>query len=190
MKHFRIALLVIALSCFALFCFSGCSNPAAQASSDLEHSLQALISGNTDDAYLYEPTPSNTAEDSSDTSSNDAAQQITSACTYEITDLSVGDNNTSATAQVTITAPDMNTILSEEAQKSPADSDALVQAALSRLSSEFPTKEFPITVELYYSGEHWMLSPSGELSNALSGGLNQSYFSMGQTIVDELAAQE
>lgn len=208
--------LLLALCCTMALVLGGCADPAAQAKDDLDKSLQALISGNEADAYLYQApgaSASASAGTSSDAANNsdDAAdpstgenltQKIMSACTYEMGDVTLSDDKSTAKVALTITAPDTAALLQDAAQASATSSpdgtagadSSSADAVLSSLSTTldqggFPTKDFSVNATLYYSGEHWMLDPSKELSNALSGGLMESYFSMGQSVVDALAAE-
>lgn len=186
---------------------TSCTDPAAQARGDLETTLQALVDSQPDQAYLYEPfaTASSSEDaafsegesaagasgDDAESATNGALRAIAAHCSFEVGAVTVDGSGDTATAKVTLTSPDMATILSEEAQAGTADdANSLIEAAISQFDGDFPTRETTLTANLYRKDDRWLLDPDAELDNALSGGVNQMYFSLGKSVVDALATEE
>lgn len=155
---------------------------------DLITTLEELRSNTiTEKSYIYSPNLS--AIDSSSDFSNKINKRIAGLVEYTVKDVTI--NGESADARVKLIAPDVYHLITEIASEMQENNvDQLLEQLDDKLDEDVPTKEYEVTVDLRLVNEHWYLVPSGELSNAFSGGIVEQYSMMGQNIMEELLEEE
>lgn len=163
-------------------------NLTAACEEDLTTTLEELKSSTTNEkSYIYSSSLS-VVKSSSDFSS-DINKKIARLVEYTILDVSV--NGESAIANAQLIVPDVYFLIKEIASEMQENNiDRLLEQLDGRLDEDVPTKEYEIKVDLKLVNEHWYLVPSGELSNAFSGGIIEQYSMMGQNVVEDLLEGE
>ena len=155
---------------------------------DLIATLEELRSNTINEkSYIYSPNLS--AVDSSSDFSNEINKKIASLVEYTVKDVSI--NGESADARIKLIAPDVYHLITEIALEMHENNvDRLLEQLDNKLDEDVPTKEFEITVGLRLVNEHWYLVPTGELSNAFSGGIIEQYSMMGHNIIEGLLEEK
>ena len=88
-------------------------------------------------------------------------------------------------------APDVYHLITEIASEMQENNvDRLLEQLDVKLDKDVPTKEYEVTVGLRLVNNHWYLVPTGDLSNAFSGGIIEKYSTMGQNIIEDLLEEE
>jgi len=155
---------------------------------DLIATLEELRSNTINEkSYIYSPNLS--AVDSSSDFSNEINKKIAGLVEYTVKDVMI--NGGSADARVKLIAPDVYHLITEIASEMQENNvDRLLEQLDNKLDEDIPTKEYEVTVGLRLVNEHWYLVPTGELSNAFSGGIIEQYSMMGQNIIEGLLEEE
>lgn len=187
----RVTLLLMLL----MVTLSACNNPKdtdldnTQACKiDLIATLEELRSNTINEkSYIYRPNLS--VVDSSSDFSNEISKKIAGLVEYTVKDITI--NGESAYARVKLIAPDVYHLITEIASEMQENNvDRLLEQLDDKLDEDIPTKEYEVMVGLRLVNEHWYLVPTGELSNAFSGGIIEQYSIMGQKIIEGLLEEE
>ena len=155
---------------------------------DLIATLEELRSNTINEkSYIYSPNLSTV--DSSSDFSNEINKKIAALVGYTVQDVTI--NGESADASVKLVAPDVYHLITEIASEMQENNvDRLLEQLDVKLDKDVPTKEYEVTVGLRLGNNHWYLVPTGELSNAFSGGIIEKYSTMGQNIIEDLLEEE
>lgn len=113
------------------------------------------------------------------------AQLLSSYVTFEVKEFS--SRKDTAEAALTITAPDASVLLRQVSQSVEAVDEETLYAQVEALLKQSPAMlDFNVTVQLVLTEEGWCVVPSFELSNALTGGLTQTYMQLQQELLAQL----
>lgn len=186
----KLCLLLALLLVFSLCgCDSGLSSdkedpsetaPALTAEGALEEALDALTGGGSGRAVILgadgQPAvPANTG----------IALLLSSHVTFDVKEFSAEADT--AVAKVEITAPDTAALLRKAMESGDwADPDALSAQVEALLKDGPATVEYTVDVRLVLVGENWCVVPDFALSNALTGGLTQTYMELQQELLSQL----
>lgn len=189
----RIILLLMSL--LFMVTLSACNKPndtdldnTEACEKDLLATLEELRSNTiTEKSYIYSPNLS--AVDSSSDFSNEINKKIAGLVEYTVKDITI--NGESADARVTLITPDVYYLITEIASEMQENNvDQLLEQLNNKLDEDVSTKEYEVTVGLRLINDHWYLVPTGELSNAFSGGIIEQYSMMGLNIIEGLLEEE
>ncbi len=113
------------------------------------------------------------------------AKLLSSYVTFEIQELSSGED--SATATVDITAPDAVALIQQLiGSVDVTDAEALYASMEALLQQEVPMVSSTVEIMLQKAEDSWCVVPDFALSNAITGGLTQAYQALQQAILDQL----
>lgn len=99
---------------------------------------------------------------------------------------SVKERGKSATAELTITAPDAAPLVKEALEGMTAFDEVAFTEKLTQLLENAEETVFVVEVELELVDGAWCIVPNGDFSNAISGGLLEQYMALRQTVMDAL----
>lgn len=189
----RVILLLMSL--LFMVALSACNTPkdtdldnAEACEKDLIITLEELKSNTINEkSYVYSPNLS--AVDSSSNFSNEINKKIANLVEYTVIDVAISGE--SADARVKLIVPDVYYLITEIASEMQENNvDRLLEQLDGKLNEDVPTKEYEVTVGLKQVNEHWYLVPTGELSNAFSGGIIEQYSMMGKNIIAGLLEEK
>lgn len=167
----------IMLALVLLFGISGCGEKR-QVEEDLTCTLDFLIRGNEEkESYLYSVDIMDSGLEV-----KGIFKYVANKVTYKISTIETDKDK--ATVLIQFTTPDVEQILSNIPVE--IEDELLEEKVKEHLESEFPIKEYEVTLDLKKIEEHWYLVPSAELNNVMTGGMVEWYSEMGLRVVEKL----
>ena len=167
----------IMLALVLLFGISGCGEKR-QVEEDLTCTLDFLISGNEEkESYLYSVDIMDSGFEG-----EGIFKYVANKVTYKIS--TIENDKDKATVLIQFTTPDIEQFLSNIPVET--EEELLEEKVKEHLESEFPMKEYEVTLELKQIEEHWYLIPNAELSNVMTGGMVEWYSEMGLRVIEKL----
>lgn len=113
------------------------------------------------------------------------AMLLSSHVTCKVTEFTAGEDT--ATAQVKITAPDSQKLLTQALDNMASfDEEALYTQIEALLKNDPAMVSDTVQVQLVYVEGHWCVVPDFALSNALTGGLTQAYMDIQAMLISQL----
>lgn len=177
-KTFILIVLLVTL-CTTLVVAINSISEKREVKADLSVTLDVILDKSSEEAYLY------TAEQNyTDVINNEElAAKFNKKCCYDIKKIKIQDNL--ATVRILFSSPDFYKYLESNVTKL-SNPGAIENELIENIDKNIQLKNYEFEIQLKKVGEHWLLKPNAELSNALSGNLSNGYSIITVNIVNKI----